>query len=97
MKAIHKPTGKIVDVEYDVNSQSAIFCFYKDSQGNKYTIHDLDFIIAGDKWEELRVSIAREAAIKMINNSIPNKRMRIVAFNAVSLADALIEELKKQK
>lgn len=99
MKAIHKPTGKIVDVEYDINSQSARGEIYRDKNGNAFCKPDLDFNYSAPNWEQVRI----QAAIAVMQGMYSHNSMLIVtdfqyrAEMAIRQANALIDELKKKK
>lgn len=98
MKAIHTPTGNIVDVEYDINSQSARGAVYRDKQGTAFLKSELDFNYSAPNWEQVRINAA--IAIMQgiyINNQFDSLDFENVAKMAIIQADALIEELKKQK
>lgn len=95
MKAIYKPTGEIVDVEYDINSQSARGEIYRDKNGKAFHKLELDF---NPNWVKVRV----QAAIAVMQGFYNSNNFVIVDINeaaelAVAQADALIEELKKKK
>lgn len=92
MKAIYKPTGEIVDVEYDINSQSERGAIYRDKNGNAFCKPDLDF----NNWEQLRIQIAMDR-LKVLRQKDPYMSSESLAEICVKDADALIEELKKQK
>lgn len=98
MKAIYKPTGEIVDVEYDINYQSARGAIYRDKNGNAFCKPDLDFNYSAPNWEQVRINAAIAAMQGLYNsNNCVIVDINEAAELAVAQADALIEELKKKK
>lgn len=98
MKAIYKPTGKIVDVEYDINSQSARGEIYRDKNGNAFCKPDLNFNYSAPNWEQVRIQAAIAAMQGLrAGDAYGDQSMKRIAELAVEQADELIEKLKKNK
>ena len=111
MKAKVIETGKIVDVVSITDREYGCLISYWDGQnGKEYSRFELDFNVDAqmdDKisnpidWEQRRYEIAKAAmvgtlAFPVIEGVNPNPNATEICKLSVTLADALIEELKKE-
>lgn len=97
MKARIKETGEIIDV----NDETFWWC--KDKQESYHT-SELDFLEVDTTrkfidWEQRRYEIAKEAMNGSLSTPVeygvyPSPTQKDIAMYSVSLADALIKELK---
>lgn len=97
MKAKIKATGEIVELnEQGISLFEYARGFYKDVNGNKYRVDELEFIEENPEkdidWEWRRYEIAKEVLASIYDFTID--RMNFAKY-AVDAADALIAELKK--
>ena len=101
MKAKIKDTGEIVELnEQGISLFEYVRGIYKDVNGNKYKVNELEFIEEnpekGIDWEQVRIKAAISALQGFASN--PNSTSATdeeLAKWSVSCADALIAELKK--
>lgn len=104
LKARVLKTGKVVEVERDLNTQpasgtGAIYVF-KDKDGNTYFNTDLNFNEVYPDWQKIRVQ-ASIAAMQGIVTAISPERFtcrpgaEAVAKASIEYADALVGELLK--
>lgn len=102
MKAKVKATGKVIILNENVSLIEYARGMYRDTEGNKYHCKELEFIKEKVEkpidWEQRRYEIAK-VMLSAVFESKDSYGYRITlkeaATEAVSYADALIEELKK--
>lgn len=105
-----KETGKIIELTNDEKLSMWDYArgIYRDTDGNKYHYKELEFIERPHEnidWEHRRYEIARTILPSFIGKQRYNKYSESyveyteneVACLAIKYADALIEELKKDK
>lgn len=101
MKAKVKGTGEIVDVHPNGEKIIHLRCTnFATGDGRELLDMELDFLPAID-WEQRRYEIAKAAmvgtlAFPVIEGVNPNPNATEICKLSVTLADALIEELKKE-
>lgn len=105
MRAKIKATGEIVELnEQGISLFEYARGIYKDVNGNKYRVDELEFIEENPEkdidWEQRRYEIAKTVVHGQLTGPIidgvdPNPSITDLAKLAVKIADALIAELKK--
>ena len=97
MRAKIKDTGEIVELnEQGISLFEYARGIYKDVNGNKYRVDELEFIEENSEkdidWEQRRYEIAKEVFASIYDFTID--RINFAKY-AVDAADALIAELKE--
>lgn len=107
MKAKVIETGEIVDVVSITDREYGCLISYWDSKNRKeYSRFELDFrvdvqineeTVKPINWEQRRYEIAKDLMAASFNQPMDGVSIASYVHNCVQWADALIEELKKEK
>lgn len=100
MKVKVKETGEIIDVEFDMNSQSAnrygFNDIYRGPNKEIYTEADLDFKNLYPDWQQIKIQASIAAMQGILSNSARDETIENMVNLSIELADTLVEKFKKK-
>lgn len=100
MKAKVKETGEIINVEFDMNSQSVnrygFNDIYRGPNKEIYKESDLDFKNLYPDWQQIKIQASIAAMQGILSNNARDETIENMVNLSIELADTLVEKLKKK-
>lgn len=100
MKAKVKETGEIIDVEFDMNSQSAnrygFSDIYRGPNKEIYTEADFDFRSLYPDWQQIKIQASIAAMQGILANNTRDETIKNIVDLSVEFANKLVEKIKKE-